>query len=259
MKNFILCVLALGALGVGLGIAQSDDVDREIQEVRQELADLGLRVSRLEHASGGVPTGTAAGPIAAASSSAAGSSAASSSSAAAPARTMVLVSVSLSDHTHDNSAEIAQLKRQHACLVNTVNQAANQSDEDLGQQAYVGGAAAGGVGWRGAAGGGVVTTNIGSVGREVLGDDETRNRYSTQAAITEEKLQRLQAADSDPKQILLGHGDDGRTVYTLESKFDLSKSLDNIAIGDTITWTGTRVSAQAGGETWEIDSVQKVR
>jgi hypothetical protein len=244
MKHFVICALALGALCMGLGVTQFDDVDDEFLRIGQELADLGLRVSRLEHASGSASPAPAAAPSAA---------------DASPARTMILVSVSLSDHTDDNSAEIASLKRQHASLMNTVNQAADQADEDFGQQGYVGGAAAGARGWRGAAGGGVVTTNIGAIGRQVLGDEEMKNRYSTQAAIKKEELNRLHAADSDPKQILLGHDESGQTIFTLEAKYNLSSSLNSIAIGDTVTWTGTRLSANAGGETWAINSIRKVQ
>lgn len=240
MKKFIICASVLGALCVGLGIAQSDDVADALQQIRQDLADLGLRVSRLEHAGGAASTG-------------------SDSSDATPARTMILVSVSVSDHTQDNSEEIASLKRQHAALMNTVNQSADQADADMGQQAYVGGAAAGGVGWRGAAGGGVVTTNVGSIGRQVAGDIDMTQRYATQAAITQEKLDKLQEADSDPKQILLGHDPTGKTIFTLESKFDLSRSLNSISIGDTVTWTGTRLSADSGGERWAIDSIEKAQ
>ena len=172
---------------------------------------------------------------------------------------MILVSVSVSDHTSDHSAEIANLKRKHASLMNTVNWAADQEDEDFGQQVYVGGAAAGVRGWGAAAGGGVVTTNVGSIGRQVVGDIDMKNRYAPQAAITKEKLDRLQAADSDPKQILHGHDENGNTIFTLETKFDMSRSLNSIAMGDTVTWTGTRQSADSGEETWFIDSIKKVR
>jgi hypothetical protein len=229
---------------VGLGLAQSDDVDRALQQLRQGLADLGLRVSRLEHAGG---------------SSGATPSAESVSAAAAPARTMIIVSVSQSDHAADNSDEIASLKRQHASLMNTVNAAADQGDEDLGQQAYAGEAGGGARGWGRAAGGRYVTTNVGSIGRQVIGDKEMENRYATQAANKKEKLDRLQAAAAQPKQIINGHDKDGKTVFTLETKFNMNSSLNNIAPGDTVTWTGTRQSADTGEETWFIDSIKKVR
>jgi hypothetical protein len=244
MKNLILCVLALGAFGAGLGFAQSDDVDRALQQLRQALADLGLRVSRLEHASGSTGAAPAAGSV---------------SAAAAPARTMIIVSVSQSDHADDNSAEIASLKRQHESLMNTVNAAADQADEDFGQQAYAGEAGAGERGWGQAAGGRMVTTNVGAIGRQVIGDKEMENRYATQAANKKEKLDRLQAAASQPKQIINGHDKGGNTVFTLETKFNMNSSLKNIAPGDTVTWTGTRQSADAGEETWFIDSIKKVR
>jgi hypothetical protein len=244
MKNLIICVLALGGLCVGLGVVQSDDVDRALQQLRQGLADLGMRVSHLEHAGGSTAPAPAAGSV---------------SAAAVPARTMIIVSVSQSDHADDNSDEIASLKRQHASLMNTVNAAADQADEDLGQQVYAAGGGAAERGWGQAAGGRYVTTNVGSIGRQVIGDKEMENRYATQAANKKEELDRLQAAAAQPKQIILGHDKDGKTVFTLETKFNMNSSLNSIAPGDTVTWTGTRQSADSGGETWFIDSIKKVR
>jgi hypothetical protein len=73
------------------------------------------------------------------------------------------------------------------------------------------------------------------------------------------KLQELQAlkdAANTPKQILIGHN--ANVIFTLNSKVDLSDALNNIPIGASVTWTGTRLSADDASETWRIDSIKAV-
>jgi hypothetical protein len=75
-------------------------------------------------------------------------------------------------------------------------------------------------------------------------------------AIQKQKLDTLRHADAEPRQILLGH--DGTTILTLETKFNLSTPIKDIAIGDEVTWTGTRQSADDQSEIWIIDTIRKV-
>ena len=246
MKKTAITVLVLGAMFVLLGFRQGDSLANAVQQLAQEVANLGLRVDRLEHAGGTSAAATGSD-----------SSSSSSSSAPAPSRTMVLVSVSQSDHTADNAAEIDQLKRQSASLQNTVEQYAQQAGADAGQDIYAGRSSEGVRGYRGAAGSTVVSTNIGAAGRQVMADKQLENRYSTEASIKRQKLKKLQNANAMPRQIL--HGHDDNTIYTLETKHDLSDALNNIAIGDTVTWRGKRQSADDGSETWIIESIQAVK
>ncbi len=240
-KQFMTVALSVGLAAAFVVLLAAQSEDDAIMQLRKQVADLGLRVSNLEHAAGksSVPAGSQDG-----------------SSAATPARTMILVSISKSDHSGDHAKEIAGLQRQVTSLMNTVNASADQTAADAGQQMY-GGYVRGGVrGWGAAAGGGYATTNVGSIGRQVIADHEVTNRYATQMAIQKEKLDRLRHADSMSRQIVLGH--DGNTILTLETKFDLSTPLDEIAIGDEVTWTGTRQSADDQSETWIIETIRKV-
>ncbi len=195
MKKLFMGVAILAAL-VGLMAVAQGDSDGGIAQLRAELADLGLRVAKLEHAAGQSGRSSGAGQ---------------GSSAAAPVRTMVLVSVHQSNH-HPNAEEIAQLKRQCSALMDTVNAAADQKAADFGQQVYTAHVRGGVRGWGGAVGGGYTTSNVGAIGRQVLADNMVENRYATLHAIKKQKLEALQHADAEPKQIILGH--DGKTIIT---------------------------------------------
>ncbi len=237
-KQFMTLALSVGLTGAFLVLLAAQSEDDAIMGLRKQVADLGLRVSKLEHA-GGKSFGGGVGD-----------------SPAGPVRSMILVSISKSDHSGDHAKEIAGLQRQVTSLMNTVNASADQTAADAGQQIYAGHVRGGVRGWGGGVGGGYSTTNAGSIGRQVLADQEVTNRYSTQMAIQKQKLDRLRHADSMSRQIVLGH--DGNTILTLETKFDLSTPLDEIAIGDEVTWTGTRQSADDQSETWIIETIRKV-
>lgn len=238
MKKLFMGVAILAAL-VGLMAVAQGDSDGGIAQLRAELANLGLRVAKLEHAAGQSPQVSATDQ---------------GSSAAAPVRTMVLVSVSETHH-HPNAQEIAQLKRQCSALMDTVNAAADQKAADFGQPVYTAHVRGGVRGWGGVAGA-YTTSNVGAIGRQVLADQHVENRYATLHAIKKQKLDALQHADAEPKQIILGH--DGKTIITLETKHNLSSSLNDIAIGDLVTWSGTRQNADDDSETWLIRKIEKV-
>lgn len=226
MKKVLVGALGMGALVVLLAAAQVDP----LAQIRESLANLGLRVDRLEAAAGG------------------GGGASQSSEATTTTRKMVLVSVHLSDHSADNADEIAQLTRECSSLMDTINNAADARATDSG--AAIGGGSmyiSGGV--RG-------YTTAGNAAGAALGDAQTEQRYSTIRAVKLKRLKALQDAANRPLQLLLGHN--GNVVYTLQSKVDLTETLNNIAIGDVITWTGNRLSLDDGAETWQIDSIKKV-
>ncbi len=243
-KQFMIVALSVGLTGAFLVLlaAQSEDMmENAIVQMRKQMADVVLRVATLEHAAG--KSFTAAGSD-------------DSTSAAQPVRSMILVSINKWDHSGDHAKEIAQLQRQVTSLMNTVNASADQTASDAGQPIYAAHVRGGVRGWGGAVGGGYSTTNAGSIGRQIIADKEVTNRYSTQMAIQKQKLEKLQRADSMSRQIVMGH--DGNTVFTLETKYDLSTALKNIAIGDEVTWTGARQSADDQSEVWVIDTIRKV-
>ena len=224
--------MASGQSGPGKQEEQIKLTDAEVQELREQMAQQRLRIAQLEHASG-QPTDPDA-----------------------PVRTMVLVSICQSGHQGENAQEIARLQRQSDALMNTVNAKAEQTAADFGQPLYVGHVRGGVRGWRGGAGGRYGTTNVGSIGRQVKADRAIEQRYATLHGIKKRQLDAPKAADSEPRQILTGH--DGDRIVQLETKHNLSQDLKKIDIGDTVTWTGTRISADGSSEAWEINAIHKV-
>ncbi len=229
MKRQMIGISLLAGLAVLLGFQTEDLVEQAIVQLRQQVADLGLRVGRLEHAGGSAQpagrSGTAMG---------------------APARSMVVDGIHQSDHTDDNSKEIDQLKRQVTSLQSTVTEKQESVNKASGQAVR---GRTTGSGWQ-------HTSDREDINQQIESKRETANLYATQLSIKKQKLQRLQHADSEPKQII--HGREGKVIVTLQSKFNLTESLNNIDIGDTVTWTGSRVSVDDGSETWMIDTIRKV-
>jgi hypothetical protein len=224
-----------------MAFSQSDDLIRQVMDLRRQVADLGLRVAQLEHAGGVTNMATDSTKV----------------TPAAAARSMVLVSINVLKGDGGDEEEIAQLQRECAALMNTVNAAADETAADVGAPTYVAHARGGVRGWGGRAGGGVMTSNVGSRGREVLADHAVTRRYANEHAIKQHQLEALQAAASEPRQLVMGH--DGETIVTLETKHNLTAKLNEIAIGDVVTWTGTRLKADSTSEMWKIDTINKVQ
>ncbi len=92
--------------------------------------------------------------------------------------------------------------------------------------------------------------------RQEMAQHEMAGRYATQLSIKKQTVDDLQHAAAQPHQII--HGHDGNVIFTLKTKTNLSRTLKDINIGDTITWRGERVSADASSETWTISSIEKL-
>jgi hypothetical protein len=236
MKKMLTGALGGGALVVLLALTQDDP----LQAIRAAVAELGLRIDRLEHASGKGDTASTADTAA--------------------VRSMVLVSVHIANKNPDQSEEIAELQQQCAALMNTDNASADAAAGAIGSAISNNDAtyARGGVsGWGNRSAGGSERTAGGGFGvAQQAGDLETEQRYATLSAIKLQELQALKDAANTPKQILIGHN--ASVIFTLNSKVDLSDALNNIPIGATVTWTGTRLSADDASETWRIDSIKAV-
>lgn len=242
VKKSVIGVLGVGAV-IGLMAVAQDDASGSLSDA---VAELELRVSRLEAAAGVGGGGGGAGG-------------ASASTAPNPARTMVLVSEHLSNHGADNAQEIASLQQQCDALMNTVNASADAAAGAVGNAISNNTATyqRGGVsGWRGSMGGSERTAGGGFGVAQAAGDIETENRYAVLHANKLKQLQALQAASNRPLQILIGHND--RVVFTLNSTVDLTETLNNIPIGATVTWTGNRISADDQSELWQINSLKLV-
>ncbi len=224
MKKLI-CVSVLAALGILLAFQSDDWVQQAIDQLRQDVASLGLRVGRLEHAAG----------------SSAGAAGQQSASVPAGTPSMVVDGISQAQNTDDNSGEIQQLQQQVSSLQSTLTQQENQVSIASGREIETGTT------------GQDVSTNRGTVDRQIASQRQIADRYATQLSIKKQQLDRLQAAGSQPRQIV--HGHDGTTIFTLQSKFDLASALQKINVGDQVTWTGSRQSASQGSETWLIDTI----
>ena len=240
IRRIIFCVLAIATLATLMAVTQSDDA---IQSLRQAIADMGLRIDKLEAAAG-----------------AGGGSSNSGGGASAPAaRSMVLVSVHIANVPQDQAEEIANLQQQCDALNSTINASADAAAGAIGNAISNNTSThqRGGVsGWRGSGGGSSMTAGGGMGVAQTAGDIETEQRYGTLHVIKMKQLQALQDSANTPKQILIGHND--TIIFTLNSKVDLTDALNNIPIGATVSWTGTRVSADDKSEVWRISSVQQV-
>ncbi|MHC4210209.1 MAG: hypothetical protein ACYSWT_10910 [Planctomycetota bacterium] len=227
MKIRLITLSVLGALVLLLVAAQSEDpVSKELVRLRQDLANLQLRVGRLEHA-GGVPvTGVSA--------------TGSSHDDTMPVRAMVVGGINQVPAGDDNQDEIDDLQDDIDGLQQTVDVHRDRAEEAVGYRYRDG---------------------YGSYGRgsragELVSQHQISDRYATHLANKKEKLDRLQAAQNQHKQII--HGHEGTTIITLTTKSDLSSTLKNINIGDVVTWSGQRGSADENSETWRIDTLSKV-
>ncbi len=233
MKKLFMGVAILAALVGLMAVAQSGSAG-ELAQLRHALADLGLRVSRLEHAGG-----VAARPVDPGNPA---------SAEQGEARSMVVVGIQTADNPPPNQDEINELQDDIDALQKTVNFHADQASRVEGNTYYAGGYYSGGHY-------GYSHTINGRNAQENAQHDMT-NRYATQLAIKKRKLDNLKHAAAVPHQII--HGHDGEVIFTLRTKFDLARKLKTINIGDTVTWRGERVSADEGSEAWSISSIKKL-
>ncbi len=234
MTRILFSLGVVGLLAVLVAGMQDDPVEQELAQIRHAIADLGLRVARLEHGEG-----MAAGPI----------DPGSPASASPPvARSMVVVGIQTADNPPPNQDQINELQDDIDALQKTVNFHENQLDRVAGQTYYAGGYYSGGhYGY-----------NHSIQGRNAQEEAQQHmaGRYATQLAIKKEQLDKLQQAATQPLQII--HGHDGDVIFTLRTKVNLARALKTINIGDTVTWRGERDSADDNSETWLISSISKI-
>jgi len=224
MSKYLVSVTMVAALIVLLAVSQNSMVDQQIGQIRTQLADLGLRVARLEHAGGVVPSWSDR----------------SGADAASPVRSMVVGGIQMvegqpmdADAADDLQADIDALQR-------TVNYHLNQAE---GAHGYYD---------RGSYYGGGVSGRE----RRITSQREIANRYATQLANKKQQLDEMKHAASRVTQII--HGHDGETVITLKTMSDMSSELAQVEIGDVITWRGKRAEASATSEDWYAESIEKI-
>ena len=198
------------------------------------VGDLGLRVSRLEHADGVTPGAVY--------------STEDSVSSDNVARSMVVGGIQMAANPPANQDEIEDLNYDIDSLQDTVNFHQDQAARVSGDTYYRGGYWSNGhYGYN--------HSNSGR-NRQEMAQHEMAGRYATQLSIKKQTVDDLQHAAAQPHQVI--HGHDGNVIFTLRTKTNLTRELKNINIGDTITWRGERVSADQNSETWLISSIDKI-
>jgi len=224
MSRYLISVAMVAALIGLVAVSQDGMVDQQIGQVRKQLADLGLRVARLEHAGGVVPSGSDG----------------SGADTTSPARSMVVGGIQVAEGQPMDSDAADDIQDDIDALQRTVNYHVDQAEGSHGY--YDGGSYYGG----------------GHAGRErrIVSQRAIANRYATQLAIKKQQLDKMQHAADMITQII--HGHDGETIITLKTMSDMSSELAEIEIGDVITWTGKREQASATSEDWYAESIEKI-
>jgi hypothetical protein len=234
VTRILISLGVVGLLAVLVAGMQDDPMEQEFARIRHAIADIGLRVSRLEHGEGVAP-----GPVDPGSSASAGQ---------AVARSMVVAGIQTADNPPPNQDQTNELQDDIDALQKTVNFHKDQSDRVAGNTYYVGGYYSGGhYGYDHSTSG----RNAQEMAQQHMAD-----RYATQLSIKKEQLDKLRHAAAQPIQII--HGHDGNVIFTLRTTVDLAKSLKSINIGDTVTWRGERSSADDNSETWLISSIKTI-
>ena len=222
MKQMLLGVLLVGAASCLFAAIQENS---DIQMVRKQLADVELRVARLEHAGG------------AEGSSRSGGSGADDTN---PVRSMVVGGIQTVKGAPMDPDAADDLQDDIDALQRTVNNHLNRAEGEHGY--YYGGNYYG----RGHSG----------VERRIVSQRHVANRYATQLAIKKRQLETMQHAANKITQVI--HGHDGETIITLWTLSDMSSELAEIKIGDVITWRGKRIDASEKSETWHAESIDKI-
>ncbi len=234
MSRILFSLGVVGLLAILVAGMQDDPVERELAQLRHAVADIGLRVSRLEHGEGVTPRPVDPGSTASAN--------------ATVARSMIVGGIQTADNPPANQDQVDELQDDIDALQKTVNFHEDQSDRVSGQSYYVGGYYSGGhYGY---------DHSITGRNAQEMAQQQMAGRYSSQLAIKKRRLDKLQQAAAQPLQII--HGHDGNVIFTLMTRVNLARNLKSINIGDTVTWGGERSSADDNSETWKISSIKKI-
>jgi hypothetical protein len=193
--------------------------------IRKQLADVEMRVARLEHAGGVVRAPQSGAPGAADTS---------------PVRSMVVGGIQSAKSAPMDADAAADLQDDIDALQRTVNGHLDQAEGAHGY--YDGGSYYGG--------------GVSGRERRIVSQREMADRYATQLANKKQQLDNIKHAANRTTQVI--HGHDGETIITLDTMSDMSSELATIKIGDVITWNGKRLEASAKSETWQAESIRKI-
>lgn len=156
----------------------------------------------------------------------------------APTRIMVLDSIETIEADGASEQEIQRLEREVESLQRTVDQMERQTASMSGRSS----------GYR--------RYKDPSQQRRRAAQGELLADYRTKHRQKQGELKRLQREIEEPKQIIYGHWQS--KLYTLETTRDLSRSLDRIARGGTLTWDGRRLRADGASSEWVVTRIEAV-
>jgi hypothetical protein len=230
----IIGTAMLTAMIVGNTPAQQEQrADPIIATLSLKIDDLSARMDRMEHASGMIPQS-------ASSTGGVDHDVPEDLSNAQGGRWMVVDNIMTSQFAPDYSNEINALLGQASSLQSTIE----QEQENLRDMQIRAAANSNRNRGRGTS----------AQDRAFKIQQRTINRYQTQLVATNKQMKQLARAQNELTQII--HGHEGDTIITLQTKRDLTASLNPISTGDFVTWAGRRIDMNAGHESWEVTSIR---
>jgi hypothetical protein len=159
---------------------------------------------------------------------------------AAPDRIMILDSIESVEVNESRSDEVERLDRDIESLQRTVDQMERQTTSMSGRSS-----------------GGYRRYKSTTQQRKRAAQGELLADYRSQLRQKQGELKRLERELTEPKQLVYGHWQG--TLYTLETTRDLSRTLDRISRGDTLTWDGRRLRADASSAEWIVTRLEAVQ
>jgi predicted RNase H-like nuclease (RuvC/YqgF family) len=219
--SIALVALVIGLIAAAVTSAPEPRQD-DVTELRSQVAELSLRVQRLEEATDSYYPEEAAGEA----------------PTSTPARrTMVVDGIELAGgETRDHSAEIRQMRRE----LQSLEQAISQQRRSLTNLE----------GRRGS------RRQDRQLEAQISAQRRLVNQYQRELTRRQREVSQLEQNLSAPGQIIVGH--DGETLIFLLTEADISRELADIAVGDTVSWRGRRVEMEQSSETWIVERIRKV-
>ena len=231
----IIGTAMLTAMIVRTTPAQQDKpADPAVAKLNSKIDILIARVDRLEHASGSTSATESSGAFS--------HEKAPNLSDASGGRWMIIDNIQTSQYSPDYSSEIVELEKEAATLKRTID-SERRKMRDL--QII------------GARNSGIRNNNTNQRDQAMRAQRQLISRYSGELSRTNTKIKKLARAMNELTQII--HGHEGDLIVSLQSKHDLTNTLNSISHGDYVTWNGRRLDMGAGTESWEITSLRRLK
>ncbi len=218
LVSVTLLVVFGTAASRGVSSSPTPSSQDEVAQLRAQMAELTIRVERLERATDSYYNSTETPTT--------------GSSRSPGYRSMVVDGIQQSQERPDHSDEIKQLGREIQAAERTIDSQRRRIASLEGSRSS----------------GRDVRSQLNSQ-RRLL------SQYQRELTRKQQDLRRLEQAASAPTQIVVGH--DGDTLIFLHTETDLSASLTDVSVGDAVTWRGRRVEMEPDSETWLVERVRR--